>query len=177
MLHTTILFYDHSLYHLQCETTYKTTYTTKYDKKCTTHYKEHCEEHGYGYHKEYKCHKEPVHKCHEVPIKVPHKIPKKHCFQGNLLRVFSTCRVRLDLLSRSVRRTWTIISETFFLLFQFFKYNNDGNIYFDSENIFWIKFYKKTAILNHFVSLYRQSVYWEKNTCKQIEIAYLLMVL
>ena len=65
----------------QCETTYKTTYTTKYDKKCTTHYKEHCEEHGYGYHKDYKCYKEPVHKCHEVPIKVPHKIPKKHCFQ------------------------------------------------------------------------------------------------
>ena len=85
MLHT-IVSYNHSLYHLQCETTYKTTYTTKYDKKCTTHYKEHCEEHGYGYHKEYKCHKEPVHKCHEVPIKVPHKIPKKHCFQGNLSR-------------------------------------------------------------------------------------------
>ena len=89
MLHT-VLLHNHSFYHLQCETTYKTTYTTKYDKKCTTHYKEHCEEHGYGYHKEYKCHKEPVHKCHEVPIKVPHKIPKKHCFQGDLSRSIDT---------------------------------------------------------------------------------------
>jgi ribosomal protein RSM22 (predicted rRNA methylase) len=46
--------------------------------------------------------------------------------------VLSTGRVRLDLLSRSVRLTWTIVSVTFFLDSNFYSFstftNNVGNI-------------------------------------------------
>ena len=101
----------------------------------------------------------------------PRDLCSQYCFQGfhtllyssqgNLLKgVLST----VDLLSRSVRQTWTIVSVIIFHYFNFSTFTY--NIGHGSENNF--------AIFNHFVSWVG---YWEENIFKQIEITYLLTVL